>query len=380
MSAPEAASPRTDPHTDVRITSLPTPVVRYASDQMIYVESGDGNRWLGRFWSADGRLNVPKEGWEEDAFELEIDGSPVSSGWECVSAEAVSDAETGADHVEVELRNAEQPVAVKVHTLLDGTPVLRRWLEITNTSDKPAALGAVAPWAGRLWPGPASNFTLGYFAQDLWLNEGWLEWHRVGIGTTSVNCDKGQGFDDPFFVVRNEVTGEYFIGHLAWSANWRLDFRRHDQGLSLSLGPEGRPVQRVLAPGETVKTPAAHIGHVSGSLDSAVQAMHDHLRKSVLPPMDPDRLHRIQYLVPADQGFYLPFNESSALECADVAAAIGAELFILDAYWWDITCDWVPSAERFPNGLAPLREKVRESGMRFGLYVETEGTWAPWGC
>jgi len=342
---------------------------------MVYVESGDGSQWLGRFWSADGRVNLPSELWEEDAFALELDGHVLMSGWECISAAETPGAKAGAKEVVVELRHTEQPVTVKVHTLLDGTPVLTRWLGITNTSEKSAALGTVAPWSGRLWP--KGKFTLGYFTQDIWACEGWFEWRELGLGITPVSSDKGQGFDAPFFVVRNEVNGEYFIGHLAWSANWALEFLRDERGLWLRLGPEARPVQRVIAPGESVITPAAHIGHVSGSLDGAVQAMHDHLRKSVLPPMEPDRLHRIQYLVPADQGYYLPFDESSALACVDVAAAMGAELFILDAYWWDITCDWVPSETRFPNGLAPLRQKVREMGMLFGLYVETEGGRGP---
>jgi alpha-galactosidase len=271
----------------------------------------------------------------------------------------------------VELANAAAAVRVKVHTLLDGTPVLTRWLEVTNASGEPQALTSVSPWSGRLWPG--ASFTLGYFAQDIWACEGWLEWRSLPNGTTRLRCDKGQGFDDPFFVVRNEVAGEYYIGHLAWSANWTIEFGCSAEGLSLSLGPDALPAQRVLAPGETVATPAVHLGHTSGSLDTAVQAMHDHLRLSVLPQRPADRFGLIQYLVPADQGYYKPFDEASAMECAQVAAAVDGELFILDAYWWDVTCDWVPSASRFPRGLEPLIEYVRGLGLRFGLYVEAEG-------
>jgi alpha-galactosidase len=68
----------------------------------------------------------------------------------------------------------------------------------------------------------------------------------------------------------------------------------------------------------------------------------------------------------------MPFSEESALRCVDVAAEIGTELFILDAYWWDVTPDWTPSRERFPKGLKPLISYVRDKGMRFGLYVEPE--------
>jgi hypothetical protein len=42
------------------------------------------------------------------------------------------------------------PVTVRVHTQLDGTPILTRWLEVTNTGEQPAALAAGCSWSGVL--------------------------------------------------------------------------------------------------------------------------------------------------------------------------------------------------------------------------------------
>ncbi|MGD8750564.1 MAG: alpha-galactosidase [Anaerolineales bacterium] len=357
-------------YMDVHIGETPPTLIRYTSGQVIYVESSDGGKWSGRYWSADGRIKVPYESWSAEAFQLGIDHKLLSADWSVKSAEEVEKTKRGSRHIVVALTHQDQPIKVNVHTLLDGTPVLTRWLDITNTGEKSLPLTEVKPWSGRLWPG--RNFTLGYFTEDIWACEGWFNWKSLPLGATRVRSDKGQGHDDPFFIVRNEVTGEYFIGHLAWTANWIMEFIRDDFGLTFKAGPDAIPVQRVVAPGETVSTPAVHIGHTSGSFDSAVQAMHDHLRISVLPEPIPERAHRIQYLVPADQGYHTPFDERSALKCVDVAAEIGAELFLLDAYWWDITPDWFPSPERFPNGLEPVIKRVREKGMLFGLYVETE--------
>jgi alpha-galactosidase len=358
-------------YSDIAVREAPDREVRFTSGKTICVEALREGRWQGRYWSADGRINTPDEFLAADAFSLRLDKQHLSTGWSFVSAAEAPRTERGARHFVVELSNATHPTRVKIHTLLDGTPVLTRWLEIANESDSSAALTAVSPWSGRLWPG--QNFTLGCFTKDTWASEGWFEWRPLPIGITTVSCDKGQGHNDPFFVVRNEVTGEYFIGHLAWSANWEINFTRNAEGVSWSIGPTAVNAQRVIAPGEMVRTPAVHLGHVSGSLDSAVQAMHEHLRRSVLPPRPSGRDCLIQYLVPADQGYYKPFDEASAIECADVAAAIGAEVFILDAYWWDVTLDWIPSAKRFPRGLEPLIEHVRKKGMLFGLYVEAEG-------
>ena len=60
-----------------------------------------------------------------------------------------------------------------------------------------------------------------------------------------------------------------------------------------------------------------------------------------------------------------------------MAVALGAELFTLDAMWWDISGDWVPSRSRFPHGLKTVREYAKKKGLLFGLYVETEGGRGP---
>jgi alpha-galactosidase len=331
----------------------------------------DDGHWLSSYWSADGRINVEGESLPADAFALRLDGELASDGWSFASASELPATERGARHFAVELSHDTRAVAVRIHTLLDGTPVLTRWLEITNRSNRAVALTGVSIWSSRLWWG--RNFKLGHFSSDLWAHEGWFDWRPLPAGVTVVSCDKGQGHNDPFFVVRNEVLGEYFFGHLAWSANWEIGFTLDSGGLLWSIGPTAVNALRVIAPGETVSTAQVHLGHTSGSLDAAVQAMHDHLRRFVLPPRPSGRECLVQYAVPGDQGFHKPLDEAGAMRCVDVAAAIGAELFILDAYWWDITLDWTPSAKRFPRGLQPLVDYVRKRGMLFGLYLEAEG-------
>jgi alpha-galactosidase len=66
------------------------------------------------------------------------------------------------------------------------------------------------------------------------------------------------------------------------------------------------------------------------------------------------------------------------------AAALGAELFVVDAGWYagagaagpmdfdDGLGSWTPDPDRFPNGLAPLTAYAHDLGMRFGIWVEPE--------
>ena len=365
-------------YTDIAFRDTPVPEVRFSSATTIYIERLVDGHWSSRYWTGDNRLPVTREGWTEDAFELTIGRDKLAGGWTFISAGELPPTTKGARHHVVELTNAEHAIGLRLHTLLDGSPVITRYLEITNRSSASVPLTEVAPLAGRL--SPVGFCTLGRYTRENWASEAWFEWLPLPIGPTVVKCDKGTGWGAPFFMLRNEVTGEYAIGHLAWSANWEMRFVRHDsgtwfhdEGISFSLGPKAVEAQRVIAAGESISTPAVHLGVVSGSFDDAVQAMHNHLRQSVMPRRAPDRDALIQYLVPADQGYFEPFDESSALAQVDVAAAVGAEIYVLDYGWWDTVLDWEPSAKRFPHGLAPLIEYVHSKGMLFGFYIESEG-------
>ena len=187
--------------TDVDIRELPGREVRFTSGNVVYVEALLDGRWVGRYWSAEGRVNWLYETWMEDAFSLEIGRRPVRGNWKWVSASEAPATERGARHYVVQLSNSACPIEVGIHTLLDGTPVLTRWLEIRNTSDEPLALTGVAPWTSKLWAhvdchqyaggGFEHAFRLGYFTKDIWAWEGWFEWQGLPYGRTELKCDKG---------------------------------------------------------------------------------------------------------------------------------------------------------------------------------------------
>ena len=52
----------------------------------------------------------------------------------------------------------------------------------------------------------------------------------------------------------------------------------------------------------------------------------------------------------------------------EVAHKMGIEVFVIDAGWFDKTGDWTPSPERFPDGLKTISKKLKENGMKLGLW------------
>src|SRR5262249_19608368 len=75
-------------------------------------------------------------------------------------------------------------------------------------------------------------------------------------------------------------------------------------------------------------------------------------------------------------------DEDTMVSEIDRAAALGAELFVLDAGWWsgagehgDYDFDsglgtWTEDPDRFPSTLASLADYAHGAGLKFGLWVE----------
>jgi alpha-galactosidase len=385
--------------TDVWVSGDDQPTVSYRSAMNVYEESLAGGSFVGRGWNAaghvsfyDGRLD-PAGHPTPQAFWLELDGQALTHDWQWGGVETTRD-ETGS-HTIVELRHAVRPVTVEVHTRLDGTAIFTRWLAVTNTGSAPAALSAVASWSGVLqqvsrWRSHLGDsgqalYSLGYFGNSHWGNEGDFGWHDLPLAGYRVDGRyRRDRHRHPWFVLRNNATGEHFVAQFAWSGGYSFEFDLDadagttDQAarLAFRIGPDAPAPQRVIAPGETVTTPEVHLGPVFGDLDTAVQAMHDHLRQSVFLPQPRGRGGWVESGI----GPEIEITADEVVHAIEVAADFGAEVFFVDASWyarpranwWSTVGDWSVDRERFPEGLTPFRELARQKGMLWGLWMDAE--------
>jgi alpha-galactosidase len=65
-------------------------------------------------------------------------------------------------------------------------------------------------------------------------------------------------------------------------------------------------------------------------------------------------------------------NNERLLPEIDAARRMGIEVFVIDTGWYEKTGDWAVSRQRFPDGLAAVREKLRGYGMRLGLWFSPQ--------
>ena len=394
--------------------------VRYISGLTVYQEHLINGRFVSGMRSVAGRpcyqgdADAMGEAWvaglcgkyEIESFGLEIDGCSLHGNWAMQNPSPAENEKTAfftaglesenkafctaglesenAAFCTVGLENAAFPARVAVRSVLDGTGFIERWIDITNTSDKPAALSRIEPMRGLLWKiddkrehEPEERFSLAVMPCVPWGYEGTLEWHRLTPGITSFESYYGRsGWGVPWFLVKNNISGEMIAGHLEWPANWRMSFEcieypgQNESLLLFGIGPKARPPHRIIEPGETVESPHVHLGHFTGGLDNAIQKTHRHIRR-VARRLEPQGL-----LIGAAR---MVDGELDWLESeVKTAAAAGMEYFLIDAgwygnwkaNWYNSTGDWQVS--RFGGSLGKAREIILAHGMRFGLWMEPE--------
>ena len=379
--------------TDVDVQQDPHPTWTFRTGLVSYQESLIGGQLVGRGWNGAGfmppesqRIDIAHHA-EPQAFDLEVAGQALHSHWTVAAVER-KEVETGLEFA-MTLRHAHRPVGVRVHTHLDGTAFMSRWLEITNESDEPVPLSRASAWSGvfqeirELAFEAESPYQIGYFKDTHWGNCGDFHWHDLPFSGYRIDgYFRRDRHRHPMFILHNRLTGENLIGALGFSGGYSFEFDLDDgpaRGISrvaFRAGPAGPAPLRVLDAGETITTPAMHLGLVIGDLDQCVNAMHEHTRRSVFPAWMPEK----SGLITSGIGPEMEVTEEAVMHEMDMAAAMGVELFILDASWytkpygdWAGTVgDWEVNRQRFPKGIEYFVEAAHARGLLFGLWMEPE--------
>jgi alpha-galactosidase len=167
-----------------------------------------------------------------------------------------------------------------------------------------------------------------------------------------------------------------FYAALMWSGAWTLTADRAGSNIALAVGLGAMKTSL----GGPVDGPHVVFGVAVGGLPQATAALRSYVLDGVRGgrPLAPQVTYNTWF------AYGTEIDEASMLAEMDQAAAIGAELFVIDAGWYEGTGaagpfdfdaglgTWTPDPVRFPNGLAPLRDHAHDLGIKFGLWVEPE--------
>lgn len=188
----------------------------------------------------------------------------------------------------------------------------------------------------------------------------------------------------PFFAVCNdkapatETQGEVWFGALHSAGNFKITFEKNEMGISkITGGINNFDTLLTLKKGETYTTPEFTFGYSGKGYGRMSEILYDFQYDYLCAQ---NKIHNpFPVLYNSWYPYELNINEEKLLKLVDKAKAIGIELFVIDDGWMtgrkDLSCglgDWVVDVARFPNKLHKIEQKVHESGMKFGLWIEPE--------
>lgn len=295
------------------------------------------------------------------------------------------------------LHDEHSHLEVQVHLRsAEGVSAVQSWTTVTNRGADTAVLLGVTSFAAGLPARTADRLEV-VRGDSEWLGESrWsvrplrevavdlnlpLHGHdtrgRVAV-TSSGTWSTGQHLPTGGLV--DSACGQAWLWQVEHNGPWRWEIGERREGAYVALlGPTDIDHQwhAVLAPGESFTTVPASIAVSANGLHGAAATLTAHRRALVRP--HPDRTH-----LPVVFNDYMntlmgdPTTEK-LLPLVDAAADVGAEVFCIDAgwyddggAWWDSVGEWQPSQTRFPHGIEEVLTRIRSRGMKPGLWLEPE--------
>ncbi|MHA7210737.1 alpha-galactosidase [Arthrobacter sp. MDT1-65] len=285
------------------------------------------------------------------------------------------DCAPGSAAAVIEARDDDAGLALTAHVGLTASGLFTQCLVLTNTGDDEYEVRSLALF-----------FPLHHTAAEILdttgrhLRERTPQRHALTVGTYSRTSRRGRPGADATVLLAAGVPGFGFEHgrvqgvHLAWSGNQQVLAEKTPAGPAfLAAGEVLSPREVVLAPGGSYATPEA-IGSWGEGLNELSGRFHRDLRARASHPQRPRPVTLNTW-----EAVYFDLDLPRLTALADRAASLGVERFVLDDGWFrgrrDDTSglgDWYVDEAVWPDGLAPIIDRVRALGMEFGLWFEPE--------
>jgi alpha-galactosidase len=315
----------------------------------------------------------------------QVEGQDIDSTTLDLISQRISPVKPEIDSLELVYQHRTLPLRIRAeYCAWSDTGIITRRLWLQN-------LGRSALHVQRIeslsWGLPAGEYDLTYLYGG-WGQERQIANESLGAGTRRFVSTSGRSTNEysPWLVLNNHPLGVRYLAQLAYSGNWEMNFERPpltaDQPywqneLNVSLGMRfDYGGDLTLQSGRVFQLPEVAFTSSGLSLDDAANQLHRYQREFVVPRSSTNTPLLVQF------NSWYPFpgkmSVSEMKQCAELAAKLGAEVYVLDAGWynkkdWGTELgDYEADRQAFPNGIEELANYVRKLGMKFGIWVEIE--------
>ena len=170
-----------------------------------------------------------------------------------------------------------------------------------------------------------------------------------------------------------EVYGFNFVFSGSFLSEVEVD---QNSGTRVQVGLGGENFCWLLRDGKSFATPEAVMTCTDRGLGQMSRNFHRFIRKRILPP---EPFENRPVVLNTWEACYFNIDEEELLRFAETAAACGVDMVVMDDGWFGARNhdkaglgDWFENREKFPHGLAPFVAKMKQKGVKFGIWIEPE--------
>ncbi|ACI20091.1 alpha-galactosidase [Dictyoglomus thermophilum] len=217
-----------------------------------------------------------------------------------------------------------------------------------------------------------------------WARERYVERVPLMHGIKIIESSRGESSHqhNPFIALLSkdatEKNGDVYGFSLVYSGNFAANVEVDQFNTTrVTMGINPFEFTWILDKGETFQTPEVVMVYSSQGIGEMSRTYHRLYRKRLVRGVYRDKRRPI--LVNTWEAVYFNINEEKLLSLAKEAKELGIELFVLDDGWFgrrdDDTSslgDWYVDRRKLPSGLEGLGNKLKEMGLKFGLWFEPE--------
>src|SRR5579875_693050 len=361
-------------------------------------------------WAEEDRLEYTGWGgrrYDEPSLKVDFADGGRAIEWRC--ADGRVEDEDGSSVLVLTLEDLAYPLVVDLYyRVFADTDVIERWARVRNTGNE-AAFVVRQSHSANWWLPVRPSWRLTYLYGG-WGTEGRVAEIPLQGAKAVLESRRGTTSHEaqPFFALdagdAGEDCGEVWSGQLAWSGSWKLVAERTAGGyVHVSAGWNDFDAPLSVGPGEELVLPVFTGLYSAGGFGAMSRAWHAYELGHVLArssrqlasPSFPKattgaastasgkKETEVAALRPVLYNSWeaTTFNvsEEGQAHLAELAAAIGCEVFVVDDGWFVGRTsdraglgDWRADPVKFPRGLGPLVQRVKNLGMRFGIWVEPE--------
>jgi alpha-galactosidase len=306
---------------------------------------------------------------KEFAFKINEKKYSGFSGWELTGKKSISD-EAGGKGVEISLDSKDGKIQITLNYLLyPKSPIIRKWLIITNTSDEEVKLEDLNV--------VDLQTNLSHVHSMVYHNYGRMRQLGRFIGS----------WDDPVVVVHHVSTRKGMaLGNEATAVLKRTAYHSvyNNVEIGLTHQEDDFPFRKWLKPGEAWESPKVFLG-IYENTDDGYSFIDNEVNEFVVRYMKPKIVeleHKPTFVYNTWNPFRTFINDTLIHEVATAAAECGIQEFIIDDGWqiniggktsklgWGNNYgDWEVDTLKFRGGLKPTFDYIKSLGMKPGLWM-----------